>query len=89
MQSHPEQCRSYLESWTTKQKREDTRTASTQLVIAQTAGVKIGGRKPMLTDFLPTYAKPKRRQRSAEEVEADLKAAFRKIANHTKPNGEK
>lgn len=61
------------------------RLASLQLVIAQSAGVKIGGRRAILSDFLPEYAKPKRRKRSPEEVEADLKAAFRKLANHTSP----
>jgi hypothetical protein len=64
--------------------------AMTQLVIAQSAGVKIGGRRPTINDFLPEYARPKKRKRSPEEMEADLKAAFRKIANHTKapePNG--
>jgi hypothetical protein len=86
-QSHPEQCRSYIEAWTTRQKREDTRLASTQLIIAQSAGVKISGRRPSISDFLPDYAKPKKRQRPPEEIEADLKAAFRKLANHSKPNG--
>jgi len=59
--------------------------ACTQLIIAQSAGVKISGRRPNINDFLPEYAKPKRRKRSPEEAEADLKAAFRKLANHTKP----
>lgn len=86
-QSHPDQCRSLLESWTNKQKREDTRLASLQLVIAQSAGVKIGGRRPHIGDFLPDYAKPKKRKRSPEEVEADLKATFRKLSNHTNKNG--
>jgi hypothetical protein len=86
-QSHPEQCRSYLDAWTNAQKRNDQRHAALQLIIAQCAGVKISGRWPGLSDFLPDYAKPKRRQRPPEEIEADLKAAFRKLANHSKPNG--
>jgi hypothetical protein len=87
--SHPEQCVSYLKSWQEKQKREDCRIANTQLIIASGAGMKIGGRKPTLNDFLPDYAKPKKRKRPPEEVEADLKAAFRKLANHTKkPDGQ-
>ena len=84
-QSHPDQCRSLIEAWTNQQKREDTRLASLQLVIAQSAGVKISGRRPTLADFLPEYAKPKRRKRPAAEIVADLKAAFRKLANHTQP----
>jgi len=85
--SHPDQCRSYLDAWTNRQKRDDTRQAHLMLTIAQASGVKIGGRRPHLGDFLPEYAKPKKRKRSAEEIEADLKATFRKLANHTKPNG--
>ena len=87
--SHPEQCKAYLHAWTEQQKRHDRRQAHLMLTIAQSGGVKIGGRKPSLNDFLPDYAKPKRRQRSAEEIEADLKATFRKLANHTQPNGPK
>lgn len=79
-----------MESWTTKEKREATRLASLQLVICQAHGVKIGGRRPGISDFLPEFAKPKRRRRDPAEVEADLKAAFRKLANHTQPpNGQK
>ena len=66
------------------------RLGSLQLIIAQSAGVKIGGRRPGINDFLPDYAKPKRRKRDPDEVEADLKAAFRKLANHTNPtHGQK
>lgn len=61
------------------------RSAALQLTIAQCAGVKIFGRKPVLNDFLPDFAKPKKRQRPPAEIEADLKAAFRKLANHTQP----
>lgn len=83
-QSHPEQCNSYIEAWTAKQKREDTRLASLQHVIAASAGVKISGRKPTLADFLPEYAKPKRKERTPEEAEAQLKAAFASLAKAKK-----
>lgn len=88
-QSHPEQCNALIEAWTQQQKRQAYRDASTQLIIAQAGGAKISGRRPTLNDFLPEHAKPKRRKRSPEEAEADLKAAFRKLANHTntKQNG--
>jgi hypothetical protein len=59
------------------------------LTIAQSSGVKISGRRPSIGDFLPDYAKPKRKKRSPEEIEADLKAAFRKLANHApNPDGQ-
>jgi len=82
-QSHPEQCRSHLEAWTTKQKREDTRLASLQLIIAQSAGVKIAGRRPKLADFLPEYAKPE----EEDWIEREMKLA--ELAKLKNQNGSK
>lgn len=58
-----------------------------QLTICQAQGVKIGGRKPKLDDFLPDYAKPKANKRTPEQAEARLKAAFASLAKSKKPNG--
>jgi len=89
-QSHPDQCSAYLQAWTNQQKREDTRAAFTQFTIAASAGVKISGRRPKLDDFLPEYAKPKRKQRTPEEAEEHLKAAFASLAKARKsPDGQK
>jgi len=59
-----------------KQKREASRLALMQLTICQAQGVKVNGRKPTIADFLPEYAKPKRKPRQTNEaaIKAGLKA---------------
>lgn len=52
------------------------RLASLQLVIAQSAGVKINGRRPKLTDFLPKYA----REEEDDWVQREMAAAAIAIA---------
>jgi hypothetical protein len=76
-QSHPEQCTQYVEAWKTKQYRNEQRSAALQHIIAVSGGVKISGRPPRLTDFLPHKNKPKV---SAELSEARLKIAFHAMA---------
>lgn len=53
----PSQCDALVEAWKDREKRTDRRIAAMQLTIAQSQGVKINGRNPMINDFLPTYAK--------------------------------
>lgn len=41
-----------------------------QLIICQSQGVKINGRKPTMNDFLPDYAKPKRKANPKNQEQA-------------------
>ena len=72
---HPEQARACVDAWKEQQKREDYRSAALQLIIAQSQGVKIGGRKCTLNDFLPKYARPKRA--GTEELMKEAEQAIR------------
>jgi len=79
-ESHPAQAESYIEAWTEKQKRNTTDNALLQLIIAQSAGVKINGRQPRLRDFLPEWARPSNEELGMAEV-------ARELAKQKKQNG--
>lgn len=49
-----------------------------QLTICQAQGVKINGRKPIITDFLPDYARPKKKKTNEAAIKAGLSALFKK-----------
>jgi hypothetical protein len=70
-----------VDAWETKEKRQDVRLASMQLLIAQSQGVKVNNRKPRLTDFLPEYAKPKDGGQSALMKEVEEALAKQKTLN--------
>ena len=78
--SHPEQAGAYINAWQEKQKRETYRIAGTQLTIAQFSGNVKKGAKLTISDFLPDWAKPKKRKLTAEESENNLKAALAGMA---------
>lgn len=78
-QSPPAQAESYLDAWTNKQKREDYRIAATQLIIAQSADIKINGRRPRLKDFLPEYAKPDSQEEGMAEIARELAKQKRNV----------
>jgi hypothetical protein len=65
-----------IEAWKAREAREERRCASIQLVAAVSQGVKINGRRPVLEDFLPEFAKPPKKK----ATEADLKAMLMGMA---------
>lgn len=73
-----------MEAWTDRQKREAHRTAQLQLTVAMAGGMKRkGGGNLTLDDFLPKFAKPKKKKTGENE----LKAAFMAMAAKKETNG--
>jgi len=73
--SDPAQAEAYLVAWTNHQKREDYRCSAIQFMIAQTASTK----KLKFADFLPEYAKPKKRG-GVEDMMREVEVALAKQA---------
>lgn len=59
--------------------------AGLELIIATGSGMKRkGGGKLTIEDFLPEFAKPKKKELTPEEKEARLKAQFQSMAAQAK-----
>ena len=81
--ANPHQSSALVEAWMQKQKREANNRADLMLVIAKSAGNK----KIKHGDFLPNFAKPKKR--TPDEIEKQLKAGLMAMAQRSKQNGKK
>lgn len=84
-ETNPKQSEAYLKAWENKQIRETRNQAQLELVIANFSGNVKKGVTLKIEDFLPEWAKPKKRKTSPEESEAKLKAFF--ISQSKKSNG--
>jgi hypothetical protein len=80
MDSHPLQCASYLETWTLKKKRE----AITHAEILLCLSAPYSKKKLTVNDFLPSFAKPKKRKLSPEESEMQLQSYLKGLAAQSK-----
>lgn len=88
--SNPEQASAYIEAWENKHIREARQRAQLEMTIALAGGMKKkGGGKLSLSDFLPDFAKPKKKNLDPEESEAKLKAALIGMAQRSNQNGKK
>tara|TARA_R110000823_G_scaffold160573_2_gene292084 strand:- start:1381 stop:1665 length:285 start_codon:yes stop_codon:yes gene_type:complete len=84
--SHPDQCQQYIEAWKAKEKRKDSRNADTQYITAVAGGVKISGRSPRISDFMPVSAKKKINPALSE---ARLRVAMESMAAAQNPKKTK
>lgn len=84
---HPDHCIELQKAWIEKQKRKARSLASLQLTIAQVGGAKknSGGRLK-LEDFLPEFAKDKKKDPETEEK--TLQNWFKALSRKTRPDGK-
>jgi len=75
-----------VEAWKNKEQRADIRSAALQHISAIAGGVKISGRAPKMTDFLPSSAKVKLDPALSE---ARLRVAMESWAAEQKPKKKK
>ena len=77
-----------MEAWEKKQIRDAQHRAQLELTIAISSGMKKkGGGRLTVDDFLPDFAKPKKKETTPEESEKKLKAARMAMAKQHKTNG--